>query len=98
MMSHMVRKTTDHTMLERFAADTIDTLTCGGLALSAPFLGTRRNSDIRMDKYIADPEKPACTISTGGVDFPLADFDCPVHGSPPIPGRSQAQRRQEIRR
>jgi hypothetical protein len=46
-----------------FAADTIDTLTCGGLALSAPFLATHCNSDMRMDKYIADPEKPAGTRS-----------------------------------
>jgi hypothetical protein len=57
MMSHMAHKTTDHTMLERFAADTIDTLTCGGLALSAPFRATRCNSDMRMHEYIADLEK-----------------------------------------
>jgi hypothetical protein len=37
--------------------DTIDTLTCGGLALSAPFRATRCNSDMRMDEYIADLEK-----------------------------------------
>jgi hypothetical protein len=71
MMSHMARKTTDHTMLERFAADTIDTLTCGGLALSAPFRATRCNSDMRMHEYIADPEKPTCTVSSGGQIFPF---------------------------
>jgi hypothetical protein len=59
MMSHMARKTTDHIMLEHFAADTIDTLTCGGLPLSAPFRATRCNSDMRMHEYIADLEKPA---------------------------------------
>jgi hypothetical protein len=71
MMSHMARKTTDHTMLERFAADTIDTLTCGGLAASAPFRATRCNSDMRMHEYIADPEKPRLHDLHRRVDFPF---------------------------
>src|SRR4029077_17426250 len=87
MMSHMAHKTTDHTMLERFAAGTIDTLTCGGLALSAPFRATRCNSDMRMDKYIADLEKPAFATCAGGTE---AAASCKRKGPGQAPGPSHS--------